>query len=144
MTSDLLVQVLVRELVNRGWAMEEENFVDGDGSVISVYAAVRRQVQRELDGAFELDGEPGLGSYDPDDPAQQLAHHVLEGVIIPALKREFANGDAHPNVTVVVAAPPTGRVGIGTTEPDPGSIMAALIAAQGMVRRAIRLQAGRN
>lgn len=147
-SDDLLVALLTRELVNRGWLMRGEFFVDADGSEVSMWAATRRQATRELEDGyrpFQEPGERGL-SKDPDleDPAVALARRAMERAIKPAMRKEFRDEKLMPNVTVVVAAPPEGKIGLGSTEPDAGSIMQALVAAQGMVRRSIRLQAGRQ
>jgi hypothetical protein len=80
---------------------------------------------------------------DLDDPAQALAHRAMEAVK-RAFAEEFKNDPQSPNVTIVVASPPDGRIGIASTEPDAQTILMALKAGWGAVKRSVRLRAESN
>lgn len=77
-------------------------------------------------------------SHDPKDPAQVLVHRAMEAVQ-RAFVAEFGLDPQVPNVTIVVSAPPDGRIGIASTEPNPNDVLGALQAGWGAVHRAVRL-----
>lgn len=72
------------------------------------------------------------------DPAEAMAHRAMEA-ITRAFREEFAIDAVGPNVTVVVAVPPDGRIGIASTEADPNDILHVLQMGWGAVHRSVRL-----
>lgn len=89
------------------------------------------------DGSPTFSSQPQTGH-----PSDQYSKRAMEA-IKEAFAREFAAEDA-PNVTLVCAMPPDGRVAIATTEPDPDDALLALKAGWGAIHRAIRLQSERS
>lgn len=87
---------------------------------------------------FPDDGTPTF-SNEPitDHPSDLYSKRAMEA-IKEAFAREFSQEDA-PNVTLVCAMPPDGRVAIATTEPDPDDALLALRAGWGAIHRSIRL-----
>lgn len=79
----------------------------------------------------------------PEDPGEALAHRAMQA-IQRAFMEEFAGEPVVPNVTIVVSAPPDGRVGIASTEPDAETILLALKMGWGAVHHALRLRAERQ
>lgn len=78
--------------------------------------------------------------HNPDDPAEAMAHRAMEA-IKAAMIAEFGDESA-PNITIVVASPPDGRVGIASTEPHPQLVLEALEMGWGAVHKGER-EAGR-
>lgn len=98
--------------------------------------AERRKMFAEFDRKYPsspLHRTPNLA-----DPAEAMAHRAMEA-ITRAFREEFVLDAVGPNVTVVVAVPPDGRIGIASTEPDPNDILHALKMGWGAVHRSVRL-----
>lgn len=72
------------------------------------------------------------------DPAEAMAHRAM-AAIQRAFREEFMLEAVGPNVTIVVAVPPDGKIGIASTEPDPNLVLYALKMGQGAVQRSVRL-----
>lgn len=93
-----------------------------------------------LEQAYHSLGDGREFGYEPDlsDPSEAAAHRAMMAVQ-RAFREEYAGEKEGPNVTIFASVPPDGRVGIATTEPDLELALAAVLEAQGALRRTLRL-----
>jgi hypothetical protein len=145
-----LLAAIMGALVDRGWTIEgvfdDAVYIAPDGERYGrLDAAILAQTNLELHG-YKPDDISGSGMRaEPDltEPVEAQVYRAMEA-IKRAVLEEFADDDLGPNLTVIAALPPDGRVGLASTEPGAPEILLALHLATGMVRRSVRLQAGRQ
>lgn len=103
----------------------------------SMDPAERRRMFDEFDELLE---QPPKAHREPNlaDPAEAAVHRAI-GAIQRAFKEEYGLDAQVPNVTVVVAVPPDGRIGVATTEPDEQTALFALRVGWGALHRVVRL-----